>query len=60
MVKIAVDKANSEEYFGEFDDRSLAVVSLYFQGLLGKIFGKFVHHSSNLQNFRYPIFSHVS
>ena len=34
--QIAVDKANSEEYFGESDDRSLEVVSPYLQALLGK------------------------
>ena len=53
--QIAVDKANSEEYFGESGDRSLIVVSPYLQALLGGI----KHHSSNLQNFHYPIFSHV-
>ena len=35
--QIAVDKANSGEYLGESDDRSLVVVSLHLQALLGKI-----------------------
>ena len=36
--QIAVDKANSEEYFGESDERFLVVISLYLhETLLGKI-----------------------
>ena len=40
--QIAVDKANIEEYFGESDDRSLIVVSLYLQALFEKILANFV------------------
>ena len=36
FLQIAVDKANGEEYFGEFDDGS-SVASLYLQALVGKI-----------------------
>ena len=36
FLQIAVDKANGEEYFGEFDDGS-SVASPYLQALVGKI-----------------------
>ena len=50
--------ANSEEYFGESDDRSLVVVSLYLQALLGKILANCASFII-CKNFYYPIFSHV-
>ena len=54
--KLVVDKANSEEYFGESDDRSLVVVSLYLQALLGKFLA---NCASFIKFAHYPIFSHV-
>ena len=54
--QIVVDKANSEEYFGESDDRSLVVVSLYLQALLGKFLA---NCASFIKFAHYPIFSHV-
>ena len=54
--QIAVDKANSEEYFGESDDRSLVVVSPYLQALLGKFLA---NCASFIKFAHYPIFSHV-
>ena len=57
--QIFVDEANSEEYFGESDDRS-SVVSLYLQALLRKFLANcasFIKFSLS-NNYYFPM--HIS
>ena len=55
--QIAVDKANSEEYFGESDDRSLVVASPCLQALLGKILGtSFIKFAKNFTIQYFPTY----
>ena len=59
--QIAVDKANSEEYLGESDDRSLVVVSLHLQALLGKILANYASFIKFAKIFTIQYFpTHVS